>query len=488
VSASASGALGGARNPLWLAQTCGLASNGFVGRKVFLGMEVMFILRATRKPTFSGRMPGMRLRHNVILTGPPGVGKSFMCEAFYEKACNAANLMGSKAWAGGRPRVFFVEGEASWEKMRGGATSSGEPIRPAVLDADFVHLTEMNTVFGEHPRQDMKLIRKYGVLAEERRMTVSFKMMDEMDKETAKEFAESCKDWENFEFSLDPRGYTFWSDAAHSICTTILDEEHERKLRDSGYLSRFDVLSIESTNSEQIEMLENFGRGSPPDYGELAAINADIWHTKFCDIDYPPDELLGADAQAWLVREVERISKEFGLPPLAFANLRDIGHLARLMAASAISRIFEKRERGDRSPVTSIPYGKEDVAFAKWYVQAHLGRLRLQLSDSRRTMEYDAPRDAVSALADAVKAAIGDDVHYELNDIGVGLRDYRAIVVGKYKKNEGTAKNYCIALRKAGLVAYSSGDDRMRVDGSFCGRILPDPAIRRAAIAEELVA
>jgi hypothetical protein len=461
-------------NPIRLAQACGDISGGFAARQIYTAMEVMFILGATRQMKFVNG-PAMRLRQNVFIEGPPGIGKSFAADTFYEKCCGAIDIMARSALQSkaktSRPVLIQQSGGMTFEKMRGSCTTDGRPIMPALIDGNFVNLTEMNAVFGEPPRIDMKQIRLFGMLTEEGKMTVSLLKMDEWSVEEAEAFADLMRDNPNYIFSVSPRGYTFYTQASFSVCTTELDPETRRILRQCGFLSRFDHVKTEMTLGEQLEFLDSFGGARKPPFEAMQAINQDIWNSRFCPIPYPPDELLHGYVQKWIVEQAKEISSGGG-QPLHAVNLRDIGNAARLMAAHAIARIFEARQRGDRSRVDAIHYTKDDADFAIWYLQPHFNNLKMNgavAGDASEGGEWDGTSNIEQKALVAYLKHVFDG---EVLPHNIKLQDFVKFASKGGVPTEKTVKNYISKLSKARILTrgrYGSGT--ATVDEQFMLRV-----------------
>lgn len=466
------------------AERAGMVSNGPMGAQVAKALQVAYLLKAARQRTFDGRVK-MRLRQNVFLTATAGIGKSFVTDFFFGEICGAKNVFGEEGGDKRHARVAEDDGATTFEKWRGGATSSGGLIRPLILDCDIVVVTELFAVIGEHPRIDMGKVRKWGVLAEEGRMSVSLQKLDEMDDETFEEFAR--KAGTSITVSRRPRGYRFFSDAIYVVLTTPLEEEPKQKLRKCGFLGRFDNVDVELTREEELSYLREFGSAGMPNIEALRQKNEDIWNTKVCPIPYPPKELLDDYAQAWLVKQADDISSAANISPLQVATLRDIGNVARLMAASALARIFAARKPGDRSPIESISYEKKDADFAIAYLTKHLNNLRISALDGEMSRLFDGiPDTAHYAMKRTLLEEIdeGDRQREKLPKLG------RVEVFLAFCKemgtSDGTAKNYLSAFRKAKLIKGGKyGENTFTLtNDAYAKKCMATPLPKQKAVAQ----
>jgi hypothetical protein len=436
-------------NALLTAEAVGQASNGIFGGLVLRGCEVAFLLAATRKAKFSGRCQ-MRLNQSVLIQAVAGIGKSFVADFFFGQCCGVHNMLRPASRRTGKePRLIEDDGQGSWARWRGGVNTYGEPIKPLILDADFVLVGELGAVIGEDRNLNIERVRGFGTLVEERRMSVSFNKLYDLDEETFAEFAKNTKAY-GYQITLDPRGYSFTTNASFIVLTTPLDEASLKKLKKAGFISRFDNLHIELANDEQLDVLRDFGRRGLPDASVLRALNQDVWNTEFKDIPYPPMELMEDYIQDWLCKETAEISGTSHAQPLEVANLRDVGNLARLMAAHAISRLFASREVGDRSPVETLTYTKADADFAKAYLQAHMNNLRIQAVGNDTAKVFDGiPEKAHQAMKETLLENADEDVE-GLPTIGtVDLFYERCKKLGL---SQGTAANYFSMFRTSKLV------------------------------------
>lgn len=449
-----------------MAEDIGRRSNGTLGAQILKALQIAFVLRATRKARFSGRMK-MRLRGSVLITAVPGVGKSFVVDFFFKEICGARNPILANNHNLEAPRVIDDDGEGSWESWRGGATSRGKLIEPLILSGDFIVLTEMSSVTGEGRTLDIKRVRRLGTLVEEGRMTVTMNKLHEMDDDEFREFAEAAREVPGMHVSTRPRAYAFESDAVYVICTTPIGEKDLVQLKKAGFPGRFDCVEVELERHEEVNIIRDFGKFGQIDVSALKALNEDIWNTPVKEVPYPPAELLDDLAQKWLAEQADEISSASNTSPLDIVTLRDLGHIARLMAAHALARIFASRERGDRTPIETLEYTREDADFAKDYLTKHLNSLRITSLEHEKAVAFDAIPDTGHRAMKKTLLEQFDEGSDRSELPTTGLIETFLKECKKMELSEQTAKNYLSMFRKANLIKGGKyGDKEFTVTNS----------------------
>lgn len=452
------------RNPIMLAGEIGRSSNFEFGQSYLTILEIGFITRALKKPTYT---TGVRVRQNTLVIAPSGAGKTYLAEQFYKNGIGGVDLFSPDAWKNEHgPRILWLTQGVKWERIRGSFNSRGEVEPPLLCYADIMVAGELLDFLG-NPTERSEKIYNLNVATEEGRVSVYQVKGTEIDEEAMKEMQEKCRDVPGFQYDSRLKGFSYKADVSFSGCAHYPEKKIEKEWRDSGYLSRHDTFWWEPGDDELEVYLA--APKVTPNFSKLRPINEAMWRTEFKEIPPPPEYLL-QPLRRWLVDEYMKIAKQSGTPLVEFGNLRDVISLTRTMTAFAVARIFETRALDDVTPVETIEYTQLDADMTKRYFMERIGHLAMKVQAMSSDIGGEGcPQFAVSMLDTYLKSLVKeDDEHVSIEHfIDISKTELMKHAQQKQGFKLAHVRNAVSLLKRFNHITYGRGADAIKIDRAF---------------------
>jgi hypothetical protein len=416
---------------------------------------------------------GPRLPMHVLAIAPHGELKSWALSNYMDymiggvKYGEAVDMQIKRGLELTPPTYTTLTGKGtSWERLQGSINNSGEVVLPIILDCDYLLLPEMFSFLGSDKRVQRNKCNKLNEVLEERSMTNNQVQIAGLDLDE-----DELESYRQKGLHINPEKGTWHFNAECTVwsATRPLDQGESQRLRDLGYLDRYNIAHWKGPSNE-LRGAMDFERELEEDWQgrrELYEFNMHkLWGTSCKNIKKPPRH----DCQN-AARKANKYADGFetvtGVPTRDTRTHRYKAAVYQLLTACAWERtVMEHGEEGALT-VDELEYKNTDVAQARFFVyqfvQDRIYRAKRNVNMEkvgddglhfRKVLEYKHPKALDTASANAFP-----------DNRTVRTSDFVEYFEDKLSRSPSRGRQFAMKCRKRGWVDHVESSEGKKLMG-----------------------